>query len=60
MDFACALANASAAVIISEDSDTAHQVINIAALDPDLDPQLVYQIVAVTPAHLDSKTCLLV
>ena len=55
MDFNCFLSNASAAVTISEDSDTAHQVINIAALDPDLDPLLDYRIVSVIPDHFDSK-----
>ena len=55
MDFNCVLSNASAAVTISEDSDTAHQVINIAALDPDLDPLLDYQVVSVMPDHFDSK-----
>lgn len=56
MDFTdCALATASGAVYMSEDTDSPHQVISIAAHDPDLDPQLVYEIAAVRPNHPASE-----
>ena len=53
MDFACDSANG--AVYMSEDTDSPHQVISIAAHDPDLNPMLVYEIGGVSPGHADSE-----